>query len=88
MTRNKLCNSARIFFAILGITLSFNSFAESPPETYKYGTKLDIAKVLSISSKDSPVCKPVDYLMKYLDSSGRTRALKYRAHSSACSKRR
>ncbi|MDH1265674.1 DUF2790 domain-containing protein [Pseudomonas sp. GD03944] len=88
MTRNNISKSARIIFASLGAFLSFGASAESDPVTYKYGAKLDIVKVLSITTKDSPVCKPVDYVMKYVDSTGQTHALKYKAHSSACSKRR
>ncbi|MCG6538563.1 DUF2790 domain-containing protein [Pseudomonas sp. KSR10] len=40
-----------------------------------YGTKLDIEKVLSISTRDSAVCEPVEQTMKYIDSSGKSQTL-------------
>lgn len=70
----------------LGVLLSFNALAESTPTPYKYGTKLDIAKVLSISTPKTHSCKPVDQVMTYVDSAGKVQVLKYRALSDACSK--
>ncbi|WP_181295287.1 DUF2790 domain-containing protein [Pseudomonas sp. Q2-TVG4-2] len=80
--------TATLVSASIGLLLSFSALAERTPTPYTYGTKLDIVKVVSIRTEDSPVCKPVDYIMKYIDSMGKTQALKYKAHSSACSKRR
>ncbi|MGE8496049.1 MAG: DUF2790 domain-containing protein [Pseudomonas sp.] len=88
MASKTIRKTATLIFASFGLLLSLSTLAEIPLTTYTYGTKLDIVKVISISTKDSPVCKPVDYIMKYVDSSGKTLALKYKAHSSACNKRR
>lgn len=88
MNSTTLSKASAIISASLGLLLSCSALAESPPTTYTYDTKLDIVKVISIRTEDSPVCEPVDYIMKYIDSTGQTQALKYKAHSSACSKRR
>lgn len=70
----------------LGVFLSCNALAESSPTPYKYGAKLDIAKVLSITTPKTHSCKPVDQVMRYVDSAGKVQVLKYRALSDACSK--
>lgn len=80
--------SLNIIFPSIGLLLSCSALGENAPVTYKYGAKLDIVKVLSVSAQASPVCKPVDYILKYIDSSGQIQALKYRALSDACGKRR
>ncbi|TKA90111.1 DUF2790 domain-containing protein [Halopseudomonas bauzanensis] len=85
MNSKKLGPPVKIVFASLGLLLSCNALGESLPITYKYGAKLDIVKVLSMSTEYTPVCKPVDRIMKYIDSSGKTRALKYRVLSAVCS---
>ena len=77
---------SRYVVASLGVFLSFNVLEESAPTTYKYGAKLDIAKVLSISTSKTHSCKPVDQVMRYVDSAGKVQVLKYRALSDACSK--
>lgn len=77
---------ASIFITSFALLLSGNALAESPVTTYKYGLKLDIAKVLSISKPKTHTCKPVDHLMKYVDSTGKIQTLKFKALSNACSK--
>jgi len=77
---------ASIFITSFVLLLSGNALAESPVTTYKYGLKLDIAKVLSISKPKTHTCKPVDHLMKYVDSTGKIQTLKFKALSDACSK--
>jgi hypothetical protein len=77
---------ASIFITSFALLLSGNALAESPVTTYKYGLKLDIAKVLSISKPKTHTCKPVDHLMKYVDSTGKIQTLKFKALSDACSK--
>ncbi|HAG19352.1 DUF2790 domain-containing protein [Stutzerimonas stutzeri] len=72
----------------MGLLFSYGALAESSPAAYKYGDKLDISKVLSITVKHGSVCKPVGHVMKYLDSTGEIRTIKYRALSGACNKRR
>ncbi|WP_275547869.1 DUF2790 domain-containing protein [Pseudomonas sp. Marseille-Q0931] len=82
-------NSTKIIkylFASLSLFFSFSVIAESQPNTYRYGTKLDIVKVLSVSAPKTNNCKIVDQTMRYIDSTGKVRTLKYRAHSGACSK--
>ncbi|MDS1043988.1 DUF2790 domain-containing protein [Pseudomonas aeruginosa] len=55
-----------------------------PVETYHYGMKLDIARVLSISdtSQERGV---VPSIMRYEDSSGAPRALEYQIYGGGCS---
>ena len=85
MNSEKVSVPVKIVFASLGLLLSCNVLGEYVPVTYTYGAKLDIAKALSISTEYTPTCKPVDRIMKYMDSSGKTRALKYRVLSAVCS---
>jgi len=86
MTIKHAKNLATISITSLAILISSNALAESHATTYKYGLKLDIAKVLSISKPKTHTCKPVDYLMKYIDSAGTIQTLKFKALSDACSK--
>lgn len=88
MTGKKSSNPAKIIITSLSLILSCSVLAESPPTTYEYGLKLDISKVISISTKGSRTCEPVDRTMKYMDSFGKTKTLKYRVLSDACDKRR
>lgn len=88
MTSKKIRKPANIIFASLGVLLSYGALAESAPTNYKYGAQLDIVRVLSISTPKTPVCKLVDRTMKYIDSSGKIQALKYRALSDGCNKGR
>ena len=57
--------------------------AQVPIETYHYGMKLDIARVLSISDT-SQVCAVVPSVMHYEDSKGELRALEYLIHGGGC----
>lgn len=54
-----------------------------PIETYHYGMKLDIARVLHISDTGQ-VCAVVPSLMHYQDSQGELRALEYLVHGGGC----
>lgn len=54
-----------------------------PIETYHYGMKLDIARVLYISDT-SQVCDVVPSVMHYEDSKGELRALEYLVHGGGC----
>lgn|GEM_PF-2614441 len=65
--------------------LSLTALADSAPQSYEYGAKLDVVKVLSITTQDSAACEPVEQTMTYTDSSGETRALQYVVLSSTCS---
>lgn len=55
-----------------------------PVETYHYGMKLDIARVLS-NSDTSQECGVVPSIMHYEDSSGTPRALEYLIYGGGCS---
>ncbi|MDM8349489.1 DUF2790 domain-containing protein [Pseudomonas sp. sp1636] len=56
---------------------------QTPVETYHYGMKLDIARVLSISDT-SQVCDVVPSVMHYEDREGKLRALEYLIHGGGC----
>ncbi|EZH81104.1 hypothetical protein AU05_11280 [Ectopseudomonas composti] len=77
---------ANIFITSFALFISGHALAESQVTTYTYGLKLDIAKVLSISKPKTHTCKPVDHLMKYIDSAGKIQTMKFKALSDACSK--
>lgn len=77
-----------VIFASLGMLVSVSALAEHRSVAYKYGDRLDVVRVLSVSAKDGSACKPVDHMMEYIDSSGKKQVLKYRALSKACHKGR
>ncbi|HBP6529875.1 TPA: DUF2790 domain-containing protein [Pseudomonas aeruginosa] len=54
-----------------------------PVETYRYGMKLDIARVLH-TSDTSQLCGVVPALMQYEDSQGEVRALEYLILGGGC----
>ena len=58
--------------------------AQVPLETYHYGMKLDIARVLAVSDT-SQVCGVVPSVMHYEDPEGKLRALEYLIHGGGCS---
>ena len=71
-------------FAALNIcTLSARAEAAAP-QTYTYGTHLDIQKVLSMKEDQSMACGIVDARMTYLDSTGQTRVLDYSKFADGC----
>lgn len=88
MKRMNRGNAANIRIAAFGMLfIGFSALADSSsPQRYEYGTKLDIEKVLSISTRDSAVCEPVEQTMKYIDSSGKSQTLQYVVLSTACSR--
>lgn len=88
MISNKTRNTARVIVASLGMLLSVSAVAENRSVTYKYGDKVDVIKVLSISAKDGSGCKPVDHRMEYIDSAGKKQVLNYRALPNQCHKGR
>lgn len=88
MISNRTRKTARVIVASLGMLLSVSAVAESRSVTYKYGDKVDVIKVLSISAKDGSGCKPVDHRMEYIDSAGKKQVLNYRALPKRCHKGR
>ncbi|CAH0168683.1 hypothetical protein ABH908_002475 [Pseudomonas frederiksbergensis] len=76
---------AACLFAALNIcTLSARAEANVTPQTYTYGTHLDIQKVLSMKEDATPSCGIVNARMTYLDSQGKTQALDYRKFADNC----
>lgn len=70
---------AACLFAALNIcTLSARAESNVQAQTYRYGTHLDIQKVLSLSEDPEPACGVVNAHMTYLDSAGHEQALDYR----------
>lgn len=73
-------------FAALNIcTLSAHAEAKVTPQTYSYGTHLDINKVLSLTEDSAPQCGIVNAQMTYLDSHNKTHVLDYRKVAENCS---
>ena len=88
MISKKSRKTVGVIVASLGMLLSVSAAAENRSATYKYGDKLDVVKVLSISAKDDSGCKPVDHRMEYMDSAGKKQVLNYRALPKRCHKGR
>lgn len=88
MNRKKLDKSVSSMLVSLGLLFSYGALAEGSPAAYKYGDKLDVSKVISIAVEHGRACKPVDHVMKYVDSSGEIKTIQYRALSAPCSKGR
>lgn len=76
---------AACLFAALNIcTLSARAEAAVSPDTYTYGTHLDIKKVVSLTQDASPTCGIVNAQMTYLDSQSKTHVLDYRKFADGC----
>ncbi|RON14336.1 DUF2790 domain-containing protein [Pseudomonas frederiksbergensis] len=76
---------AACLFAALNIcTLSARAEAGVSPETYTYGTHLDIKKVVSLTQDATPTCGVVNAQMTYLDSQSKTQVLDYRKFADGC----
>jgi len=59
--------------------------ASSPPvETYTYGTRLDIKRVIEVSEVANE-CGPVPARMTYEDSRGQRRTVEYQVMGTGCS---
>ncbi|MRK21859.1 DUF2790 domain-containing protein [Pseudomonas sp. JS3066] len=84
----KLASLGTAFFlaaAFNVVSLAAQAAESVTPEPYRYGTHLDINKVVSLREAPSVLCQVVDARMDYLDSKGRLHSLEYRKHSDACS---
>jgi len=76
---------AACLFAALNIcTLSARAEADVTPQTYTYGTHLDIKKVVSLKEGSAPSCGVVDAQLTYLDSHNKTQVLDYRKFADNC----
>ncbi|WP_407293577.1 DUF2790 domain-containing protein [Stutzerimonas zhaodongensis] len=71
----------------IATALLFSSLAQAQNtevETYVYGTRLDIASVVSVKISPTPYCEVTDAVMTYRDSTGKERKLAYRTLSDSC----
>lgn len=50
---------------------------------YTYGLKLDVAKVISMSSEDSDSCGVIPATITYVDHQGQTHTVKYQKYSNS-----
>ena len=57
---------------------------QTPVETYSYGSKLDVKKVISVTDVP-PECGPVSAQMTYEDSQGQRHVLQYQVMGTGCS---
>ncbi|MFI8742629.1 DUF2790 domain-containing protein [Stutzerimonas zhaodongensis] len=77
----------RVTLATAALLLAAASLAHAnsgEPEPYTYGTRLDIASVLSIKIEPTPYCEVTDAVMTYRDSAGQVRRLAYRTPADSC----
>lgn len=77
----------RVTLATAAVLLSAASLAHADsadPEPYTYGSRLDIASVLSIKIEPTPYCEVTDAVMTYRDSAGEVRRLAYRTLADSC----
>ncbi|BBP77514.1 topoisomerase II [Pseudomonas sp. Ost2] len=80
----KVIYAACLFAALNICTLSARAEAQVQPQTYSYGTHLDVRKVLSLTQEAGPECGVVNAQMSYLDSQGQPHILDYRKFSDIC----
>lgn len=57
---------------------------QTPLETYTYGTRLDIKRVIEVSEVANE-CGPVPARMTYEDSQGQRRTIEYQVMGTGCS---
>jgi hypothetical protein len=57
---------------------------QTPLETYTYGTRLDIKRVIEVSEV-ADECGPVPARMTYEDSQGQRRTIEYQVMGTGCS---
>ncbi|WP_338525137.1 DUF2790 domain-containing protein [Pseudomonas batumici] len=83
---SKSIYAACLFTALNICTLSARAEAQvqPQPETYSYGTHLDVSKVLSITEADGAACSVINARMTYLDSQSQEHILDYRKFSDRC----
>ncbi len=77
----------RVTLATTALLLSAASLAHAnsgEPEPYTYGSRLDIASVVSIKIEPTPYCEVTDAVMTYRDSSGELHQLTYRTLADSC----
>ncbi|NUU39217.1 DUF2790 domain-containing protein [Pseudomonas sp. C2B4] len=87
-------NISRIAIVLALSCLGAQAFAEesaaklqagkTPVETYTYGSKLDIKKVIAVTDVPNE-CGPVQAQMTYEDSKGQRHVLQYQVMGTGCS---
>lgn len=70
--------------SVCQITFANDTIKSIPVEHYKYGDRLDIAKVIEVETPDD-VCSVVTTHMLYLDSKGVKHNLEYNIMGNGCS---
>jgi hypothetical protein len=75
---------ATLFAALSLGALSAQAQDVVKPETYMYGTHLDIKQVISSKEGTTPACGVVTSRLTYLDSMDQTRVLDYQSFSGGC----
>ena len=60
--------------------------SDSDVQPYRYGSQLDVERVLRIDTPASPRCELVTTVMTYRDSSDSLRKLSYLTSSEACTR--
>ncbi|WP_166366904.1 DUF2790 domain-containing protein [Pseudomonas akapageensis] len=80
----KAACAACVFAALSICTISARAEVTVKPQTYTYGTHLDIRKVLSSSEDATPDCGVVNAHLTYLDSHGQSRTLDYLKAADTC----
>lgn len=71
--------------SLLISTFSFADASSTAPVPYKYGDKLDIAKVVSLSQIPDNTCEVVPATMTYIDSKGVQHTIEYKVLANGCS---
>ncbi len=71
-------------FATLAVAGEISTVQPSAVEHYSYGTKLDIARVVSLSTIPN-VCEVVPATMTYEDSQGQRHTVEYQVMGDGCS---
>ena len=71
-------------FATLAVAGETSSVQQPVTEQYSYGTKLDIARVISLSTIPD-VCEVVPATMTYEDSQGQRHTVEYQVMGDGCS---
>lgn len=72
---------ALLGFGALAAQASSMPMADSSVMQYRYGDKLDVKKVLSVSDDQATACGVVNARMDYLDSHGQPRSVAYRSYA-------
>jgi len=79
---------SKYLYVLLGsLVISSSAFADTnttTAEVYKYGDKLDVAKVVALSKIPNDLCEAVPATMTYLDSKGVQHTMEYQVLADGC----